>query len=97
MKTESYRGKYWWCKECREFAPDEQGVCVCGHIRYKPTVKDPKTFVPWIPLGLRGDKMYVHRQNGKQLMDSMVASQKKVELQRVKERKARNALRPIVI
>jgi len=97
MVQESFRGKYWLCVECREFVPDESSICECGHERYARSGKYAGIHVSVLPPGLQGDKMYVHRQNGKQVMDSMQANQRKKELQRVKERSARRAPRPVVI
>ncbi len=73
----SNRGKYWRCSGCREFIPDEMAVCPSGHPRYEQrAVTNSHIHVSKIPPGLRGDKMYVYRQNGKQVMDKMQAKQK---------------------
>lgn len=88
----SFRGKYWHCNNCGEFPPVELTVCECGHPRYPDSTRNnrnkvfPSIFVSKIPPGLRGDKMYIYRQNGKQLMDKMQAKQGEKELQKVKER-----------
>lgn len=84
----SIRGKYWYCKGCREFIPDELNVCECGYERYSlhRTSVNPNIHVSKIPPGLRGDKMYVYRQNGKQVMDKMQAKQKEKATQGVKGR-----------
>jgi len=96
---ESFHGRYWYCSNCREFPPVELTVCECGHPRYPAAQRtlNPLIHVSKIPPGLRGDKMYVYRQNGKQVMDKMQAKQKEKELQRVKERNAQRAPKPYVI
>lgn len=87
MKRESFRGRYWRCSNCREFVPDEMAVCPKGHPRYEQrSLVNPNIHVSKIPPGLRGDKMFVYRQNGKQILDKMQAKQKEQATQRVKGR-----------
>jgi len=84
----SIRGKYWHCKQCRDFFPDENDICDNGHPRYEATSrssKDPGVFVHKIPPGLQGDKMYIHRQNGLQVLNSLKEQKRKKEFERVKK------------
>ncbi len=85
--VKSVRGKYWRCKDCREFIPDEMAVCPSGHSRHEQrSLVNPNIHVSKIPPGLRGDKMFVYRQNGKQIMDKMQVKQEAQALQGVKDR-----------
>lgn len=97
MKRESFHGRYWLCQSCHEFVPDELDVCECGNLRYSlhRTSVSPNIHVSKIPPGLRGDKMYVYRQDGKQVMDKMMKKQGEEIRKRTKERL--RSSRPVVI
>lgn len=45
--NKSLRGKYWFCKNCREWVPDETDTCDCGFYRYRDYKKKVPPVIPY--------------------------------------------------
>ncbi len=91
-ERKSLRNRYWHCGTCQEMKPYEEDNCQdCGSLRPGAWSSKGNFLGLKIPKGLQGDKMYIHRQNGKQVMDSMQAKQTTAQ----KEQKYGKILRQI--